>query len=152
MSLYTMLFGVNRFADVLLQMLGVDVEEIPRFRDCYLNEAGDEIIIHTRSGGGNRKDYETGNNLLKLVAGYKCDYDDSFDSTYANFHYAVPEAFKPQVELLRDLGAVSNPAERWAALLDDLSKGDQSNPDVVRALVVGKAIFAKLNDAIKSDE
>jgi hypothetical protein len=92
MSLYNMLFGTNPFSGVLLQMLGVTRDDVPRFRDCFLNEDGTEIIIHTRTGGGNRDDYQASNDELTEIAGYKFDADDDFDSTYADFHYEVPEA------------------------------------------------------------
>jgi len=146
MSLYNMLFGVNPFSTVLLEMLGVAVETVPRFRDCFLNEDGTEIIIHTRTGGGNRRDYMEGNAALTKVSGYKFDADDSFDITYANFHYAVPEPFKEAAVLLKDIGAASDPAQRWQEVIDGLRRGDKSNPQVARALEVGEKIMKQIND------
>ena len=148
MSLYNMLFGTNPFSSVLLQMLGITSDDVPRYRDCYLNEDGTEIIVHTRTGGGNREDYEDGNAAMTLVPGYKFDADDDFDCTYADFHYAVPESFKEQVALLKDLGAVSNPSERWQEVLDGLRKGDTSKPEVARALQVGEQILGKIKEAM----
>ena len=52
MSLYNMLFGVNSAAPVLLATLGLTESDVPRFRDCHLN--GEQIVIYTRTGGGNR--------------------------------------------------------------------------------------------------
>ena len=40
MSLYNMLFGVNRAAPVLLATLGLTESDVPRFRDCRLNGEG----------------------------------------------------------------------------------------------------------------
>lgn len=158
MSLYNMLFGVNPFSRVLLQMLGTTVDNVPRYRDCFLNDDGTEIIIHTRTGGGNRDAYENGgeywkegqidNDTLRAIPGFKHDADDDFDCTYADFHYAVPEAFKEQVALLKDFGAVTNPAERWQSLLENLRKGDAGNPETQRALAVGEEIFGKLKAAM----
>lgn len=144
MSLYNMLFGTNPFSGVLLQMLGVSRDDVPRFRDCFLNEDGTEIIIHTRTGGGNRDDYEDENNLLTLIDGYKFDADDDFDCTYADFHYEVPEACESQVALMKDLGAVTEPAARWQEVLDGLRSGDTSKPDVQRALAVGEQIMGQI--------
>jgi hypothetical protein len=151
MSLYNMVFGENPFSSVLLEALGLTRDEVPRYRDCFLNEEG-EIIIHTRTGGGNRADYEEENTFLTKVPGYLGDRDDDFDSTYADFHYAVPEAFKPMIETLKNLGAVNNPAERWQQMLADLKKGDTSKPEVQRALVAGERIMGQINDAEKSGE
>jgi len=162
MSLYNMLFGTNPFSGVLLQMLGTTTDSIPRYRDCFLSEDGTEIIIHTRTGGGNRDAYEKGgeyweegqidNDTLRAIPGFKHDADDDFDCTYADFHYTIPEPFKDQVALLKDLGAVANPAEWWREVLDGLRKSDTSNPDVQRALTVGEQIMGKLNAAIDKGE
>jgi hypothetical protein len=152
MSLYNMLFGTNPFSGVLLQMLGITRDDVPRFRDCFLNEDGSEIIIHTRTGGGNREDYEDGNNYLTLVDGYKYDADDDFDSTYADFHYEVPEACKSQVALMKDLGAVTDPAARWQEVLDGLRSGDTSKPDVQRALAVGEQIMGQITAHFQSPQ
>lgn len=171
MSLYNALFGVNPFSSTLLQMLGTTREGVPRFRDCFLSEDGSEIIIHTRAGGGNRDFYEHPDRCresypeyfaedvtdkpsgpwncdLRTLPGFKYDADDSFDCTYADFHYAVPDAFKEQVALLKDLGAVSNPGERWQALLDNLRKGNKDDPETKRALAVGEEIMGKINAAL----
>lgn len=152
MSLYNALFGVNLFSGLLLQVLGVTESSIPRFRDCYLNETADEIIIHTRTGGGNRDYYDERNDEnkdgpwnsdLRTIAGFKFDSDDDFDDTYADFHYAIPEAFKAQIALLKNLGAVINPAERWQALLENLRCGNKS-PETERALAVGEQLFGQI--------
>lgn len=150
MSLYNMLFGTNPFSDTLLQMLGITQIDVPRFRNCYLNEDGSKIIIHTRTGGGNREDYEEDNDALTKVAGYDYDEDDNFDSTYANFYYDVPEVCKSQVALLKDLGAVTDPAARWQEMLADLRGGDTSKPGVQRAIAVGEAILGKITAATES--
>jgi hypothetical protein len=152
MSLYNMLFGVNPFSGVLLQMLDVSSDDVPRFRDCFLNEDGSEIVIHTRTGGGNREDYEDGNDFLASIAGYKFDADDDFDCTYADFHYDVPEPFKEQVALLKDLGAVSNPAERWQAVIEGLRSRNTNAPDVQRAIVVGEQIMGQIRQAFDAQK
>jgi hypothetical protein len=158
MSLYHALFGVNPFSRVLLQILGTTEDEIPRYRDCFLNEVGDEIIIHTRTGGENREYYDEPNDdnkdgpwnsSLRAILGFKYDADDDFDCTYADFHYAIPEAFKEQVALLKDLGAVSNPSERWQTLLENMRKGDTSNPETQRALAVGEKIMGQIKEALE---
>jgi hypothetical protein len=170
MSLYNALFGVNPFSGMLLEMLGTTAGDVPRFRDCFLSEDGTEIIIHTRTGGGNRDYYEhpdryaseypeysddpykgPWNADLRKLPGFKYDADDDFDCTYADFHFDIPEAFKPQVELLSKLGAISNPAERWQELMTNLRSGDTSTPEVQRALAVGERIFGDIKKAMDGD-
>lgn len=149
MSLYNAVFGVNPFSRALLKMLGIQEDTIPRYRDCFLNEAGDEIIIYTRTGGGNRDFYEsleecksnypeyfdkgedpTGpwNCDLRKLPGFKYDVDDSYDATYANFHYEIPEAFKGLAPILRDMGASNDPTKQWKAMMEALIK--KGEPDV----------------------
>lgn len=146
MSLYNALFGTNPFSTLLLEALGAEDWHIPRFRDCYLSEDGSEIIIYTRTGGGNREEYEDENHFLTLEDGYKRDEDDDYDCTYAKFYYAVPEAFKPMALQLTQLGATKDPAKDWQTLLDNLKNGDADRPDVQRALKVGEQIFGVIRE------
>lgn len=161
MSLYNMLFGTNPFSSLLLKILGADPNKIPRFRDCYLNEEG-EIVIHTRTGGGNRDAYEKGgsdqaeynkdgpfNDDLRAIEGYIDDADDDFDSTYADFRYKVPEPAKPIVDMLKTMGGVQNPGQRWQDLLASMKKGNLSDPATARAVAVGEQIVAGIEKALE---
>ena len=62
-----------------------------RFRDIYLNEDGTEIILYTRNGGGNRKEYWYIFEILSHHPNYLTDYDDDFDCTYAYIKFSIPE-------------------------------------------------------------
>lgn len=170
MSLYRAIFGTNPFSATLLDMLGASESGVPRYRDCFLNEEGSKIIIYTRTGGGNRdyyeseqccrdnypEDFEEGrkvpqgpwNSDLRAIPGYLHDHDDDYDSTYAHFYYAVPEPFKAQVELLKNLGAVTDPAARWQSVLDGLKTRDVSNPEVQRAIAIGEKIMSEISKAV----
>jgi len=152
MSLYNQLFGMNQAAPVLLAVvLKLDLEAIkaiPRFRDCYISEDGNEIIIYTRTGGGNRAEYEAQNEKLRQIPGFLGDEDDSFDSTYAYFRYAWPDDRKHLIPEFIKRGAVGNPAKRWKELLHSLQYG-KNNPDVERAMTVGKEIFRQIDEAFK---
>jgi hypothetical protein len=117
MSLYNALFGKNPLSGMLLAALGVTEADVPRFRDCYLSEEGD-IVIHTRTGGGNRDWYDgpnddnpggPWNSTLRALPGFKYDADDTFDRTYANFHFAVPEPVRLQIELLKQQASSLEP-------------------------------------------
>ena len=130
MSLYNSLFGVNASAPVLLKILGIDIGDIPRFRDCYL--MGRNIVIHTRTGGGNRDFYESKNednqngpwnSTLEKNEYYICDEDDEFDSTYANFYFCFPEEYKKELEDISNGVKVETPSEKWQKLIDTMSEG-----------------------------
>lgn len=161
MSMYNFLFGTNPFSGLLLEILGAETASIPRYRDCYLNDEGN-IVIHTRTGGGNRDAYERDgeyweegqidNDTIRALPGFKGDADDDFDSTYADFTFAVPEAFKPQVELLKTMGGIQNPGERWQEMLEGLRKGDTSKPEVQRALAAGERIMGQITAAMNAGE
>jgi len=124
-SLYNALFGVQAlFAAAALAMLGIEREDVPRFRDAYfmLEEGRPIIVVHTRTGGGNREDYEAENERLTKLPGYLYDRDDDFDCTYADFCYEVPEANRQAVaDALAETGNPRTPAERWQALFAALS-------------------------------
>lgn len=101
MSLYNQLHGTNPIAPLLLQWLDIDQGneyESGRFRDIYLNGAGDYIFLYTRNGGGNREAYEEINQKLMSHPNYVEDYDDDFDSTYAYFVFTIPLHFKTTAE------------------------------------------------------
>ena len=148
MSLYNLLFGENSLSPMLLAALGVTKDQIPRYRDCYYNDG--EIVIYTRTGGGNRDYYDspneentTGpwNSDLRGLPGFKFDEDDDFDSTYAYFHFKCPatmtEAFS--------VGAQDNRSvsEKFQDLCQKLESG-KTDPQVERALEVGRNMMKQI--------
>lgn len=145
MSLYNVLFGVNAAAPVLLAMLGIDANDVPRFRDCFLSEDRKKIVIHTRTGGGNREGYEDGNNFLQGLPGYERDEDDDFDCTYANFYYAVPEKF---AHLIDKLPEGIDPVKRWQETFEKLKTASPDDPQIKK---VGEAL-APMFEALKKGE
>jgi hypothetical protein len=120
MSLYNTLFGFDRTAAPALSLLGLSPSQIPRFRDAHFKWADGvgsevEIWVYTRTGGGNRADYEAENQALREVAGFKRDFDDGFDSTFANWVYRVPDDFWVQVhEWLVEFGEPLTGEQKWA--------------------------------------
>lgn len=94
MSLYTRLFGENEDAVALLGMLSLTRNEFQRYRDVYLNKEGTKIIVLTRLGGGNRKEYKQVFKNMKKHPYYIKNYDDKFDKTYAFFEFKVPEKYE----------------------------------------------------------
>lgn len=94
MSLYNKLFGENEDATALLGMLSLTRQDFERYRDVYLNKKGTKIIVLTRIGGDNRKDYKDVFKNIKKHPEYIKSYDDKFDKTYAYFEFNVPEKYK----------------------------------------------------------
>lgn len=142
MSLYNTLFGYSQSAPMLLAILGVSAKNIPRFRNCYIDEG--RIAIHTRTGGGNRDYYEslesckesypeyfkegedapTGpwNDDLRKIAGFLFDEDDNFDSTYATFYYSFPEKYAEDLKALEQNLPDKKPSEQWQELFKKLQE------------------------------
>ncbi len=101
MSLYNMLFGVNKYALPLLTALDLDPANIPRFRDCFLEK--DSIVVLTRTGGGNREHYLEENKVMQDHPNYLYDEDEDFDCTYASFHFSFPDKHKADLMVLATL-------------------------------------------------
>lgn len=81
MSLYNMLNGVNPATFFILPMLDKHPDEYPRFRDCFIGEDKNSIVIYTRVGGSNRN-CGFGEEELYKHPNFIKTYDDCFDSTY----------------------------------------------------------------------
>jgi hypothetical protein len=172
MSMYNMIFGENQMATVLLEMLGLSRERVPRYRDCYWN--GAEIAIYTRTGGGNRDFYESEgscrdnypedfvkpeddaawsppcgpwNDDLRALSTFLRDEDDDFDSTYATFFFSAPNEFKQALIALAAEDAT--PAQRWDTFLAKLPTADPAtDPQVARVLGVMAPLMKKIADAL----
>ncbi|AKI80527.1 hypothetical protein QJ850_gp172 [Acanthamoeba polyphaga mimivirus] len=69
----------------------ISVYDFPRFRDVYVNSFNPIIKVTTRTGGGNREEYEEHNDYVSSLEGYISDKDAWWDETYANFKYEIPE-------------------------------------------------------------
>lgn len=148
MSLYNMLFGVNPSSKIFLAMIGLDLGDIPRFRNVYLHVGetygsdskdftGDEplfIAVHTRTGGGNREYYEEPNeenpdgpwnSTMQENKYFVYDCDDNFDSTYATFYFRIPKEYLEGMKELILKGEhadlTTTPGQQWETLLEKLN-------------------------------
>lgn len=136
MSLYNALFGQNPLSGILLYMAGIRFAEIPRFRDCYMD--GDDIVVYTRTGGGNDECYcedDEGkhgdgcywlmNRELEKKPNFKAMQYDDFDSTYAYFRFSpLAEHSDTFAELTKIMGG-DKPAtvsEKFKALMDAIKE------------------------------
>lgn len=135
MSLYNMLHGVNQIALILLAALEIEIENIPRFRDCWYD--GEHIVIYTRTGGGNRLYYDSKEELLENYAeedysgpfnsdlranpSFVKDQDDDYDSTYAEFFFNVPESLKNLLQYFPVNTESSR--EKWEKAMEDIKQG-----------------------------
>ena len=93
MSLYNMLNGFNPACLFFMPMLGRKQDEYPRFRDCFLSEDDERIVIFTRVGGNNRN-CGFGEEELYNDPNFVKTYDDEEDSTYGYYEFNVPEKWK----------------------------------------------------------
>jgi len=88
--------NVNK--EIALKAIGINIEDIERFRGAGVQDG--EIIIHARTGGGNRENYP--NEILTSNPYYLRDEDDGFDCTYADYYFSIPEELKDEVEKTED--------------------------------------------------
>ena len=123
--MYNMLFGENALAEDLLKMLELTKENCGRYRDCYLDEKGEKIIVYTRNGGGNREAYGYVFDELSENPNYICDYDDDFDCTYASIEFKVPDKYIEFTKrLVKDGADTTTGSEKFKKLSDILDKGE----------------------------
>jgi hypothetical protein len=117
--------------------------DVPRFRDAWVEKDGlglPVIVIYTRTGGPNRRDYTSGN---KLMAGHPCylrDTDDKFDSTYATWYFRCPPEHRDR--LMPMAGPHVDTDARWREAIARIEAGEIS-PAMV---AFGDRLAAHLND------
>lgn len=120
-GLYNVLFGSDPNAELFLHMVGAtNFGKIPRFRDAFVHR--DYIVIYTRTGGGNRPDYEEGIEYLRSLPTFSHDEDDSFDSTYALFYYTIPPALKEGFDQNKAALHRELPSTRWKEYINNMGK------------------------------
>jgi len=108
MSLYHMVLGQNPLAIEWLRMLALHPGALGRWRDAWLEDREDKLVIVllTRCGGGNRREYEHVFDELEGHPQYIDNQDDPYDSTYATITFDVPPEFQGHIDgLLEELGA-----------------------------------------------
>lgn len=109
MSLYNLAYGFNPACIFLMPMLGRKQEDYPRFRDCFLSDNFNSIIIYTRVGGGNRNQ-GFGEEELYNDENFIRTWDDGYDSTYGYYEFKVPDKWINDFNLImsKDFGKLSD--------------------------------------------
>ena len=154
MSLYNSLFGINKQTSLILALLGLGVGSFGRLRDTFVkkDEGGSwSILVFTRNGGDNRTDYKDVFEALRAHPNYLRDYDDEYDSTYATIEFSVPKKRLEVIEHIHEMqGDRVMPSEAFKSLLTKLSDNkSQDDPEVQRALNVGRKIFGEIKEKME---
>lgn len=147
MSLYNTVCGENPHADKLLGLLGITREQIPRYRDCYARDG--KIVVLTRTGGKNRAEYRNAAFTVvdyvyrRTAAWRRIDADDTFDSTFAHWHFYLPPAQDNAIGKIEKEQGYYDPMTIFQQVLADI-KANKDTPAVRRSLELGRKIFEQL--------
>ena len=101
MSLYNAIMGYNPACVIIMPMLGRRDSEYPRFRDCFVSDDKERILIYTRVGGNNRG-CGYGEEELYKDPNFVTTYDDDYDNTYATYEFKVPSEWKADFDAIMD--------------------------------------------------
>jgi hypothetical protein len=125
MSLYNMIFGVNKLSPMILATLNLSPDDFGRFRNCFV--ADGKIAVYTRCGGGNRDDYVHIFDAMQAHPLFLEDVDDDFDSTYCTFFFSYPEAFAEDLRKIESKEPFE-PGKQWSELFArlDAEKAEQN--------------------------
>lgn len=146
MSLYNSLFGVNANSIEILSLIGLKEEFFARFRDVDLINNGETVRVFTRTGGGNREDYEDNWQEIRKNSNYITDYDDDFDDTYAYIEFKVPAE---KIESAKALfaGEPESFEEKFNKSMEEMSNFDSKSYKVAEA--VAKQISERMDNGEK---
>ena len=108
-GLYNLVNGFNPACIIIMPMLGRRETDYPRFRDCFVSDDHEHILIYTRVGGNNRG-CGFGEEELMKDPNFVKTYDDDYDNTYGYYEFNVPEHWKSDFDLIiaNDLAKVSD--------------------------------------------
>lgn len=145
MSLYNQLIDENPDANALIGFLGLNKEIFGRYRNVYLNKAGDKIIVYTRCGGGNRKEYDRVFEIMKRHPNYLRDYDDTQDNTYAYIEFSVPDKYKQTAQHMKP---DKEPLTVWEQFQDHMRKADANpnGPEAEKDRIIAEQIMKAMEN------
>lgn len=130
MSFYNMMHGYNPACLIIMPMLGRKQEDYPRFRDCFVVNK-ENIVILTRVGGNNRGCGYGEEDLLEDPH-FVRTFDDDFDSTYGYYLFKVPDKWKKDFDAIME-GRFSDVSDEYVEYLE------QFWPDAAK-----KGVFKKI--------
>ncbi len=149
MSLYSQLFNENPDTNVLIGVLGLNKGIFERFRDIYLNTEGTEITVYTRCGGANRREYGRVFEIMKKHPNYICDWDDSYDNTYAYIKFSIPEKY---ADMCKKIAPKERPLTVHERFEKECKEMDDPNSDAFkRAEGLMGAIIQAIEEAERQD-
>ena len=136
--MYNIIFGYNRAVYLLAPMICevVPDAEFTRFRDCFLSDDEKHILVLTRTGGFNRKNYSEEMKKIKEKVEYRSDRDYiEFDSTYLICEFSVPEEWKEDFQTIIS-GNLRPLTKEYIAKAKKVYKNiELKNPGVVEKLL-----------------
>ena len=151
MSLYNDIFQENKDANILLGVLGLNKGAFGRYRDIYLNKAGDKIIVFTRCGGSNRKDYPEVFREMHKHPNYIRDYDDDFDKTYAYIEFSIPDKYKDMCKKIAPEEEPLNVSEKFDKEIEAMTK-NPNGPEAKRAMAIFGPIFEEIEKDMNNND
>ena len=116
MSMYDILFGHNPYTLVLLRVLNLTADDIPRLRDVEVIDG--QIQVTTRAGGANRGDYKDTWRDLGRHPLYEGTEDDDSDSTYAYAYFRFPVAHAADLALISRSAYRGEPADAYHRIME----------------------------------
>jgi len=120
MSMYQLMSNPNPAAGRLFFAIRLDPMNVPRVRDAWIDSDFQVVTVLTRTGGGNREEYEAANAQLSSHEGYLGDHDSEFDSTYAEFRFRVSQ--DERESLLAEIDAADLTDEDRERLMEVITK------------------------------
>lgn len=135
MSLYDLVVRPNPGGAMLFATLGLSPAVVPRLRDVWINAELTEVTVFTRTGGGNRSEYEGENAGLRTFPGFLRDSDWALDATYAEWVFAVDP-------------------DKSAILKRDIEARSAEDQEVIRALITKDATtkWTEMMGSLKPDD
>lgn len=117
--------GVNPDTLLVLSLVGLTPDVIPRFRDCSIDEDAQLIRVFTRCGGSNRPNYEQALSLIECSKFYVSTEDYKEDDTYMTMTFKVPDKYK---DIATEVAKLTD-NRSGETKLDEALKLLEENPD-----------------------
>lgn len=143
MALYTQLFGENKEATSILGFANLNREMFPRYRDVFLCDDGNNVIVYTRIGGPNRNNYKQQIKNIKQHKQFITDYDDKHDNTYAYFKFKVLPEYIDTTKIMFD----EEPLTVWELFERHLKRAqDPNSEEYKKDLEIAKQLMDAINN------